>query len=58
MRISGEVIGKLGNLVLQLAGVLLPATATRPVGEVAVEDWRRVNLQRKTLFEGINEGLG
>jgi len=29
--------------VFQLAGALLPATATRPVGEVAVEDWRRVN---------------
>ena len=41
------LLKSLGHLVFQLAGALLPAAATRPVGEVAVEDWRRVNLGRE-----------
>ena len=42
--------------MFELAGALLPATAAWPVGEVAVEDWGRVNLGEEKFKIGITQG--
>jgi len=43
--------------VFELAGALLPATAAWPVGEVAVEDWGRVNRRQRLRVAGPGDQL-
>ena len=45
--------GKLSHvsLMFQTTTVLLSSTSSRSVGEVAVEDWRRMHLKLKSLIQ-------